>query len=365
MRKIILSDIFITTAVLLYSGCGFRIAATHPDAQIREGRFRLYRPGDSGLSARVRSDPNGRDPNSREIQISWPEQAIEPNEPVSISYRPLEFAFGAWPMVNGKLEGGKSVILLADTGCGLPLLIGDSVIGRHKIRVLPIEDKEGGWGVCDIRTLRIGGLTFRDPPCFFISQHLQLHALGVPLWKQDTLLLGLPTLQRFRYVAFDNPRRRILFSKDKSFVPEEPTVWEDCPITIENEPNHLLTRIALTLPLAGEPTKLGFDSGGGFLVMKETPFESLRGRLHIVSEKKGTFLAYQYGALKSRRALVKNLSLGGRVLPRTKIYILPDDTEYLPKGEDGYLSLREFRDTVVVLDFEKHLFRVQISKGGG
>lgn len=349
----------------MFCGCGFRIVTTHPDAQIKEGKFRLYRPGETGLSVQVRSDPNCNDPNSRHVEISWAGQAIEPNEPVSIPYRPLEFAFGAWPMLNGKLEDGKSVILMVDTGCGLPMLIGDSMVRRHEIPVLPIEDKEGGWGVCDIRALHVGGLTFTYPPCFFISQHLQLHVLGLPLWKQDTLLLGLPALQRFKYVAFDNPLRRILFSKDKSFIPEEPALWEDYPFTIENEPNHLLTRIALTLPLAGEPAKLGFDSGGGFLVMKETPFEALRGRLHIVSEKKGTFLAYQYGELKSRRVIVKNLSLGGRVLPRTKIYILPDDTEYLPKGEDGYLSLREFRDTLVVLDFENHLFRIQISKPSG
>jgi hypothetical protein len=349
----------------LFSGCGFRIAATHPDAQIKEGKFRLYRPGASGLSAKILSDPNCRDPNCRHMEISWPGQAIEPNEPVWIPYRPLEFAFGAWPMLNGKLENGKSVILMVDSGCGLPMLIGDSVIRRHGIPVLPIEDKEGGWGVCDIRALHVGGLTFTYPPCFFISQHLQLHGLGLPLWKQDTFLLGLPALQRFRYVTFDNPNRRVRFSKEESFVPAEPALWEQYPITIDREPNRTGIRLSLVLPLAGEPVRVGFDSGGGYWVMKETPFEALRSRLTIDSEKKGTFLAYQHGALKCRQAQVRDVSMGGRILKRTKLFILPDDTPYLPKHEEGYLSLREFRDTVVVLDFEKLLFWVQTGNSGG
>jgi hypothetical protein len=338
---------------------------THPDAQIKEGKFRLYRPGDRGLTAKILSDPNCRDPNCLQLEISWAGQGIEPNEPVSISYRPLEFAFGAWPMLNGKLGDGKTVILMVDTGCGLPLLIGDSIVRHHGIPVLPIEDKEGGWGVCDLRTLHVGDLTFTYPPCFFISQHLQLDGLGLPLWKQDTFLLGLPALQQFRYVAFDNPRRRIRFSKEESFVPEEPGLWEQYPMMIDREPNRTGTRLSLVVPVAGEPMRMGFDSGGGYWVMKETPFEALRPRLTIDSEKKGTFLAYQYGSLKCRQAQVRNVSVGGRTLDRVKLFILPDDSPYLPKHEEGYLSLREFRETVVVLDFEKLLFRVRISKGGG
>ena len=349
------------------SGCGFRIAATNPIQQIKQGKFQSCQIDDKNCAFAVTysNDPNSNDPNSRQAHISWPDYAIEPNEPVTVSYLPLEFVFGARPLVNGKLDNGKSVSLMVDTGCNAHLMIWDSVVRSRKIPVWPFENKAGGMGVCDIQELKIGGLTLRNPPCFLVSQHFQLHLMGLELWKDDVLLLGMPVLKHFKYVAFDNAAQQVTFSKNEPFAAIEPNLWAGYPFVLKNEPNSFPeSRIEMTIPLAGENTKIGFDSGGAFLVMKETPFEILRGRLDILSEKKEKFLSIQRGSLDSRQVRVRNLTIGNNTLKRAKIVVLPDDTDYLPETEPGYLSLREFKDTTIVLDFEKNLMWIKKAKGG-
>ena len=123
------------------------------------------------------------------------------------------------------------------------------------------------------------------------------------------------------------------------------------------------TRISVTIPLAGQNTEIGFDSGGGYMCLRETAFEKLRPYLDIRSEKKGTFLTIQDGKLVCCKVRARNLTIGNRNFKRALIVVLPDDTEYLPEKETGFLSLREFKDTMVVLDFENNLMWVKKDKG--
>lgn len=354
MRKNTVFILISFVSLLTGGGCGFRIVQTNPLAQIKLNKMRLYDPGNCAFTVDTSIDPNSTDPNSTRRRISWPDYTIEPNEPVTVRYRFFEYAFGRFPMLDAKLSSGDSIILEVDTGCMLPLFIGDSIIQNRRLPIYPFKNEIGAFGACDLPDLTVGGLTFRNQPCFFLSQHLEFHVTGIPLWKQNIFLLGLPTLQQFKYILFDDPNREVTFSKAHSFCPANPEQWTFYPMDIKTDPNYLGTRISTMIPMAGQETEIGFDSGGGNLVLRESVFENMRSRLEIRSERNGTFLAIQHGPLDCRKVQVRNLDIGNRRLKQCEIVVLPDDTEYLIRSEMGYLSLKEFRDTAVALDFHKN-----------
>ena len=163
MNKIILK-IVVALCLLILCGCGLRISKTNPAQQVKQGKFQLYDPNDCSFTAIYHKDPNSNDPNSWKINLSWKNSTIEPNEPVSASYRFFEFAFGSHPVVNGKLSNGKSVTVMVDTGCEYPMLAWDTTIRSRGIPELPFSSKDGGLGGGDIPELMIyNGKSFDFP----------------------------------------------------------------------------------------------------------------------------------------------------------------------------------------------------------
>ena len=101
------------------------------------------------------------------------------------------------------------------------------------------------------------------------------------------------------------------------------------------------------------------DTGSGRgLAISEKLWEQLSEKIRNVRLVKATDLYPYIGSLPCRRGVIPKLQVGNRTVKGAKISVFPDDSPLLDRG-DGLLGMQYFRDTVMVLDFERNLMWVK------
>ena len=128
------------------------------------------------------------------------------------------------------------------------------------------------------------------------------------------------------------------------------------PFRIERDKTHNL-RIRVNLPIAGEEIRGDFDTcSPGGLHLGQEEWRKLSARVETGGPRDSTMYSGILGPLRCRRATVRKLEVGSRTIRNAEVVILPENC---PLGTETTIGMGYFRDTVVVLDFERELMWIR------
>ena len=283
-----------------------------------------------------------------------------PAEPVRMKYDEMRYRLAGVIAVTGVLPNGKECNVYLDTGAERAALVSDVVVREGKLAIYPVG--KGSWssafgGICHLPWIQLGPIRVLNPPCQYAQLHWEARLLGMPLWRDKPMILGLGALRRFPYVMFDNVRKEVEFApKNGLFEPENPDRWELHPFRFERDRTDNL-RIQVDLPIAGEDLRGAFDTcspSGLHLGPKE--WRKLSARVATGRPRNSTMYSAILGPLRCQRATVGKLEVGSRTIRNAEVVILPEDSRF---GTETTIGMGYFTDTVVVLDFERELMWIK------
>ena len=344
------------------SGCGLKyVEVKHPE---KFNSIRLTDPNNSPFEI----TESNKDTNKRLIRRHSSKIILE--KPCRVNYRKLDFNYAKLVRVTGRLPNGKEYPVIIDSGCtGAEIVLNDVVVKENDLETLfsdsntdqqelSLAQKRSQGGLCFLPQLKIGELIIQKPWCAYVPWHREFQLFGLPLWQDKQLFLGISIMSRFRYIHFDNTKMQLEFSYNHSFHPGKPIKWAQYPFVLQEKEGGG-NRIMVDIPIAGETCNIYFDTGGSGTVIMPGMWEKIRERITATTPKQSKFLTYQHGSLPCHKVVAKMLSVGNVAIKNAEIVIMPKGTPYLPKDVPGYVSIWTFKDTSVVLDFERNLMWIK------
>ncbi len=298
-------------------------------------------------------DPNG------EVQIvtDWSNANIMLEQPCRVRYKSPEF--GRTVILTGRLPNGKKYPVWIDSGMVTwPILVNDCIAKENKLDIL-CRDSNPYSELSYLPSLEIGNLTIQNLACLYIPRHWELQVFGLPIWQDKRVVFGIEAMARFRYILFDNVKKELEFSYKQPFCPIEFEKWVYYPFTLKNMGYPDGRRLIVNIPIAGETYHIEFDTGGRDIVISPDMWENLRKRVNTTGLKQNKFVSYKYGILPCHTVVADEIAIGNIMIKNAEIEILPEDSPYLLKKDLGQIGIRCFRDTEVVLDFERNLMWVK------
>ncbi len=328
--------------------------------------------GPADMSKLPRIDPN--DPNavvsSRIIETSAGKRLMVKAKSLVIDMEedPYRLKHG-WPPLRGfRFHGvpagsNHKYDVVVDTGSPYSILVNDLHVRKHN---LPIYSVPGtSEGVCQLPDLQIGRLTVRRPAAVYRWEHFVMLLVGIPM-NEDDIVIGVPFLQRFKYVALDDAEREVEFSLAGSFDPEDPNAWSRYPFADPNKADEG-RRICIEIPVEDQTLNLAFDTGySNALLIREDTWQQLKGRLSgAKSGGKPLYGPMLGGKMPSSNAVVEQLHLGDETIRKAHVNILPNEAPLLKsfKKAQGLIGMECFEKTIVVLDFERNAMWVKNRAG--
>ena len=261
-----------------------------------------------------------------------------------------------WSVVEGVLNNRTYPVIL-DTGASAAIFVNDVHIRENDLPFYPSKKTDGqyaDWAMCDLGGLSIGEMSLSGWPCYYQQQHVEARLFGLPVFKDKTIVVGLPVLRQFKYIEFDNVKREVYFSLDGEFRSVEPDSWTQYPFVIEKYSQHN-TFLLVDIPIAGERTKLQLDTGNnGGLAVGAGMWSRINKKLQNVKLVKGEDLYPYMGRVACERGVVPNIEVGNRVIKDIQLSVFPDDSAIIENSQ-GLLGMQCFKDTVMIIDFEKSL----------
>lgn len=301
--------------------------------------------------------------NSKDKNRSY--SAAEVNEEIKgenycrVKYHP-SYSKNQWIVVEGKLGNGKKYPVVLDTGASVDLFVNDIHIVENKLAIYPYKTSRknsAGWGICQLPELSIGEVKFINWPCSYRAQHVELQVFGLPVNKDKAIIAGLRALREFKYIVFDAVKKQAEFSLENVFDPVNVESWAQYPFVIEESFTgnaFLLVKI----PIAGTEIELQLDTGSGRgLAIAQELWEGIE-KFEDVKLKRAKDLYPYIGWLDCKRAVIGKLQVGNRIVRNAKVSVFPDESP-LVENCQGLLGMQYFRDTVIVLDFERELMWVR------
>jgi hypothetical protein len=309
------------------------------------------------------------DPNIIELKIiKDPDGAITyrynaefKSDPVNtIPFWDWEYNFLKVPVVRGQING-KTYPMAFDTGNSInAIVIEDIHIRDNKLPVFFFQKPNDSVGMALVSDFEIGSLIAQNTPCIILKNHTAIKFLGIPVGRSRHVIIHLQLMTRFKYFEFDQIEKKVRFSPEHSFEPEDPGQWLSFPFVIEDN------RILLTAELENIETTWFLDTGHGgqFELGEPLMVQLLQKRPDLKQvRKRNTWYYAPYGDGRSdgKAITVKNLRLGKHTLNR--VNIVYDIKCYEDEPYQGMIGFELFEDTMMVLDFEKNLLWVKKAKG--
>jgi len=348
MRKIILSG-SLALFLCLLTGCSVGLVRTSNPAKELQNVPRLD-PNEGP----VRITKSEEEPNKIVINWGWDKGWINLTKPCRVKYQTLYFDFIDLIVVPGTLPNGQTYSIWLDTGHPCHALTNGLTIIENDLPIYPLG--EDPWtsahtGLCYLPSLQIGRATITNPPCQYLQQQWEVRLLGLPIWQQKGVLLGLGLLRNFGYIVFNNVKKEAELALTGLFEPHHPGRWNSYPFSIEK------AQLILDIPVEGHNLSLIFDTCGRYgMVVSQDIWEKLPTRVKTAKTKQSKFFSGFLGQLPCHRERIKKLRIGSLVVSNAEIIILPKDSPYLPAGNS--ISMKVFKNNVVVLDFERNLMWV-------
>ena len=249
----------------------------------------------------------------------------------------------------------KEYPAVIDTGFSGSFMINDVVIIENKLKIFPFETNEphvAGYSWID--EVQIGDTNITNKFSFYHLGHYERQVPGKEVEKLGQVILGLKFLRQNKYLLFDNIASEIEFSLE-SFQAEPNEQWKQYKMSFEKDGNN--TRSMVEIPIAGEKTKIIFDTGAAsHLSMSQDQWEKFSVKVNVIKEKNIHFQMV-HGFIDAKEKIVEELIIGERRITSAPISISNNDS-FL--GTDHFmLGMGCFKDTVIVLDFENNLFWVK------
>ena len=260
--------------------------------------------------------------------------------------------------VSATVNDGKIYPLVIDSGATKYLACTDSLVLDAGLEIYPIEElgKNIG-GLCHLDQLKIGTLTIVLPACEYWLAHYERRVLGHTIWKEKKFNLGLNLMKEFSYILFDNVNREVEFTTNNYFNPQDSNQWHQYPMTIGHDEKHN-ARLTVDIAIAGQPHHIELDTGAGpGLILTENIWAKFSSGLQIRLQEKDQLKTPLFGWLPCRKITVEQLALGNISINDARIHVIADDN---PFGQDEFtLGTGFFKETVIVLDFERNLLWVR------
>jgi hypothetical protein len=349
MPKLLLSG-FLGMCVSLAGGCSVDLVRPANPAKELAGVCR------SDLNdGPIKIERSEDDPNT--FIISFIDSAMALSKPCRVDYVDFYFDLTHQIAVRGTMANGKEYPVLVDTGFPGGVLTNDLTVLDSNLCIVPFgKDTFNGWqtGFCHIPLLKIGEITLKNPLAEYIQQHWQFKVLGIPLWRQKGLLIGMAIIRQYGYLLFDNVEREVEFSPSGPFEPENVSEWDSYPIDVNERSNRLNVR----LPIQGHDYRLMFDTCGhhGMVALPDL-WSVLSDNLGDVKVKESSYYSGFHGKMGGgHKAAVRNLEVANLKVKKADILILPEDNKFT---NCSYISMKYFKKTSVALDFQNGLMWVK------
>jgi hypothetical protein len=264
-------------------------------------------------------------------------------------------------IVKGALQSGGMYPVVLDTGASAAFCVNDMHIQENKLKLYPFRNSDGhvmNWGMCDLGQLRIGKMILANWPCYYQQRHTEIQLFGLPIFKDKTITVGLPILRQFKYIEFDNSGGEIYFSLDKTFEPDELNFWRNYLFVIEEDEKGN-TFLIVNIPIAGEISSLQLDTGnGGGLAVSTELWVQMSKKIENIKMVEGKDLYPYLGRFSCKQGVIPQIEIGDRTVNNVRISVFPDDSPIM-EGCKGLLGMQCFRNTKMVLDFEKGMMWVK------
>ncbi len=297
-----------------------------------------------------------KDPNRVEI---WHinNSKIQLSKPCRIRYESFYFDFIDLIAVPGTLPNGKKYTILLDTGHQAYAIINSFTMQENNLPFCPLDEiKEikSYIGFCELSSIQLGQAVIKNPPCAYFQQQWEVRLVGLPIWQQRGVLLGLGLLKEFSYILFDNVKKEVELSLSETFEPAGREKWDSYKFEIKK--NYLI----VNLPVEGQNFEMMFDSCGRYgMVLNSNFWETLSPKLNYGKIKDNEFQSGFRGELPCRRTKIKRLHIGNTIAKDAEVLILPEDSPYMDVAHSVSISMKYFKKTVVVLDFKNRLMWIK------
>ena len=315
-------------------------------------------PNNEGYSIKVTRKPNGgRD-------FTWTmETDIEQESPCKVKYHNLYYSISHHVVVEGRIGNGRKYPVILDTGGSTPAtLVHDIHIVKNKLSICPFgTNKESFFGgFCYLPKLQIGNIALINFPALYQQRHVEVRVFGVPVGRDESIIIGLPVLKQFKYISFDNVNKLAEFSLHDVFECNDSNGWDQYPFSIE-EDSESNAELFVKVPIAGKDMELKLDTGAGNgLVVREDLWKEIGKRIQNVNLKNDTALYPFYGRMACKSGFISKLEVGDNIVENVKVSVFSNDSKLLLGGNrKGLLGMQFFKNSMMVLDFEHKLMWVK------
>lgn len=350
LKKILFNILLVITSASL-SGCSVRIVNSNSNKFLKNAR----RIDLNEMKLIVEKDPNGRvnisvdTSNAKKLKIRL-------TKPCKLKYQNFYFDFLSMTAVSGKLSNGKKYTVLLDTGSPASFT-NDLIISDNDFATLSILPH---FGICYIPYIKIGQAEIENLYPTYLRKHWQVSFLGMPIWRQKAILLGAGVLSKFSYIHFDNIKKEVQFALNTSFEPNNTKDWDSWPFEIEN-------RVPMVnIPIEQKQFRLMFDTCGSYgMTICPEMWQEISKVITDYEVKNTNFYSGFTGRLKGQKAKVKNLKIANLSVKNAEIIIRNEDDSAKINGSatmkkfENQISMKYFKDTIVVLDFQKKLIWIK------
>ena len=360
MQKILLSCLAVI-CLCLVTGCSFDLVRTS-DIRNHPG-IRLIDPNEGPLLVNITKTTDETGKIHRKISPDWVDSVIQLKNPCRIKYQPFSFNFFDIIVVPAILPNGKTYNGWLDTGFSGCILINDTIIRENDLAIYPVGrtlESSLLYGFCHLPSVRIGQAVLLNPPCVYLQGHFELNVLGLPLYKDKPVLIGLRIMREFAYILFDNINKEVELSPKTPFVPEDARQWSKYAFSIEQN-LHKRDVIIPDITIASQKLHIMFDTCGGptGLALRTKMWDKIAGKVTAKKPKPSQFSAVYREWLPCTKTSITELKIGSSVVKDVDVVILPEETPYIAPDLGGLLSMAYFKKTIVVLDFERNLMWVK------
>jgi hypothetical protein len=354
----------LTLCVCLVCACSYEPANTPAFSDNSDAKRIDPNNGPFVIELQQAEAQDGNEPEPTHL-IKWKQTrvtgSLAQDRSLSVKYKAYYFHMFSQPAVEVEMPGGQKCTALLDSGYPGAVYVNDLIVRRSDLAVFPLgehPDTGCAQGFCEIPSIIIGTVTVENPPCWYEQRHWQLKVLGVPLYRHETLLIGLNMMSKFSYVLFDNMKRRVTFSPHDEFEAVAPSEWVGIPFVLERVQG--ASRLMVDISMGGHDARVEFDTCGGKpgLILRQDTWQRAAQSVQARARGKALDPSFQFGWRWSRRYVLPELQIGRLNLKNTKVNVLPADDK-LMRNLEGIITLDCFKKTAAVLDFKKNLLWIK------
>jgi hypothetical protein len=290
------------------------------------------------------------------VSFGYNEFKIDMPPQMRMDYNPLSDIFKNVG-ITGRFPNGTGYFVRIDSGFPWYVGVTDTVVADQKLVSCFMSDSPIPMGVCELKSLSFDKITVTSPPCLYFQQHWELQMLGMPIWKERAVLIGLNLMEQFSYILFDNQQGQVEFGRRDTLFDPGSDAWQSYSISLLDDPQGQY-RLQVNIPIAGEDLHAWFDTGNpGELELASGIWAKVASRFEADPPEKGTIQYWQFGNVECEKILVHNLMVGQLERKNLELIVLPDGKPFYE--EYASIGMGFFKDDVLVLDFNRKLLWVK------